>query len=82
MSPRRPPPPHINVHLPSLDGEQALIFVNILERLIAATWRVHGHSMGAVLEEVYAPRVSSDEDGSPSKSEPSNPPYDPGDFPF
>jgi hypothetical protein len=55
MSSHRPPPPHANVHLPSLDGHEALRLVNILDRIISAVWRAHGHSMRATLEELSPP---------------------------
>ena len=80
MSPRRPPPPHANVHLPSLDGHQALIFVNILDRIISAIWRAHGHAMTAVLEERRAPDSSALLEPSPSLLP--APGSEPDDFPF
>lgn len=51
MSPRRPPPPHAQAHLPALDGEDALLVVNILQRVADAIWRAHGPAMHASLEE-------------------------------
>lgn len=51
MSPRRPPPPHAQAHLPALDGADALLVVNILQRVTDAIWRAHGPAMQASLEE-------------------------------
>ena len=51
MSPRRPPPPHAQAHLPALNGNDALLIVNILERVTDAIWRAHGPAMHAALEE-------------------------------
>jgi hypothetical protein len=35
-------PPHAQIHLPSLTGEQAYFLVAVLERALAAIWRAHG----------------------------------------
>lgn len=51
MSPRRPSPPHPQAHLPALDGDDALLIVNILQRITDAIWRAHGPAMHASLEE-------------------------------
>jgi hypothetical protein len=37
--------PHACLHLPPLDGHQALLLVALCERLIAAVWRAHGEAM-------------------------------------
>jgi hypothetical protein len=42
---RRPPPPHAQVHLPSVDASTALVLVDVFERAIAALWRAHRHAM-------------------------------------
>lgn len=54
MSPRRRPPPHPQAHLPALSGDDALLVVNILERITSAIWRAHGPAMQAALEESSA----------------------------
>ena len=51
MSPRRRPPPHAQAHLPALDGDDALLIVNVLQRVADAIWRAHGAAMHASLEE-------------------------------
>lgn len=68
MSPRRPPPPHASVHFPSLDGHEALLLVNILDRLISAIWHAHGPAMRATLEAVHAPVPSSRREPSTSNT--------------
>ncbi len=65
MSPRKPPPPHPQAHLPALDGHSALLVVNILERISNAIWRAHGHSMQATLEQA---RTTPDSSSAPDAS--------------
>jgi hypothetical protein len=43
-SPRRRKP-HAQLHLPVLTAEQALLLVNVLERVITAIYRAHGDAM-------------------------------------
>ena len=45
MSPRRPPLPHAQIHLPPLSADFALTLVDILERITEAIWRAHGAKM-------------------------------------
>jgi hypothetical protein len=68
---RRRRRPHPQLHLPSLEGNEALLLVAICERLIAAVWRAHGDAMGDILLETVTNRLV-------------NPPavIDPGDDPF
>ena len=66
MSPPRAPVPHASVQLPPLNGHEALIVVNILERLISAIWCAHGPAMQATLEDVYASVLPSRRESSPS----------------
>lgn len=66
--------PHAQLHLPVLSPDEALVFVNTLERLIAAVWRAHGPAMAARLQEIHGDRVAR----SPS---PSAPPHS-DDIPF
>jgi hypothetical protein len=56
--------PHAQLHLPVLSPDEALVFVNILDRLIAAIWRAHGPAMAARLDEIHDDRVAR----SPSPS--------------
>lgn len=56
MSPLRR---HAQLHLPELSPDEALVFVNILDRLISAIWRAHGEAMAARLDEVHDFRPSS-----------------------
>ena len=44
--------PHAQVHLPPLTAEEALLLCNLMDRAIAALWRTHGHSMGALLAQL------------------------------
>ena len=81
MSSRRTLPPHAQLHLPSLDGDQALIFINILDRLISAIWRAHGHAMAAILEEPAPPAPSSLQEREPSHTTPAQD-LDNDDLPF
>jgi hypothetical protein len=53
MSSPRSHSTHASIHLPPLDGHEALLLVNILDRLISAIWRAHGHAMRATLEELH-----------------------------
>jgi hypothetical protein len=43
MTARRPP--HAQIHLPSLTGEQAFLLAGLLERAVSAIWRAHGDDM-------------------------------------
>jgi hypothetical protein len=38
-------PPHAQIHLPSLTGEQAYLLAGLLERAVSAIWRAHGDDM-------------------------------------
>jgi hypothetical protein len=49
--------PHPQLHLPPLNGHEALLLVTICERLIAAVWRAHGEVMGDILIEPLANRL-------------------------
>jgi hypothetical protein len=49
--------PHPQLHLPPLEGNEALLFVAICERLIAAVWRAHGDTMGHILLETVTNRL-------------------------
>jgi hypothetical protein len=51
--------PHAQLHLPPLDGHQALLVVALCERLIAAVWRAHGDAMGEILLEAATNRLVS-----------------------
>lgn len=66
MSAPRSPRPHASVHLPPLDGHEALLFVNILERLISAIWRAHGHAMRDTLKQAHASEPPARRKTSPS----------------
>lgn len=68
MSPRRPPPPHAQAHLPALNGDDALLIVNILGRITDAIWRAHGPAMQTALEETCC-RVSTTTSASSDSSE-------------
>lgn len=46
--------PHAQLHLPALSPDEALVFVNVLDRLIAAIWRAHGPAMSARLDELHS----------------------------
>lgn len=48
--------PHAQLHLPPLAPDEALVFVNILDRLIAAIWRAHGPAMEAYLDDLHGDR--------------------------
>jgi hypothetical protein len=48
---------HPQLHLPPLNGHEALLLVAICERLIAAVWRAHGEAMGDILIEPLANRL-------------------------
>jgi hypothetical protein len=41
-----------------LSPDEALVFVNILDRLIAVIWRAHGPAMAARLNEIHDDRVA------------------------
>lgn len=41
----RAPPRHPVIHLPALTADQALLLVQILDRVHDAIWRAHGHAM-------------------------------------
>jgi hypothetical protein len=44
---------HTQLHLPPLAGGDALLVVNILERIVEAIWRAHGEAMAEALCEHY-----------------------------
>ncbi len=41
--------PHAQIHLPPLTAEEALLVANLLDRAIAALWRIHGDAMADLL---------------------------------
>jgi len=51
MTVRRPP--HAQIHLPSLTGEQAYLLVGLLERAVAAVWRAHGDDIADFLGRAF-----------------------------
>ena len=40
---------HAQVHFPPLTGHEALLIVNLLDRVITALYRTHGDAMAALL---------------------------------
>lgn len=52
--------PHPQLHLPPLEGNEALLIVAICERIISAVWRAHGEAMGDILIEPLANRLPPD----------------------
>ncbi len=48
---------HPQLHLPPLDGHEALLIVAVCERIISAVWRAHGEDMGDILIEPLANRL-------------------------
>jgi hypothetical protein len=57
--------------LPPLDGNEALLFVAICERLIAAVWRAHGDAMADILIEPFTNRFVT----PPPADDPSDDPF-------
>lgn len=49
---RRPVRRHARIHLSPLDPDQAVVLVNILEKVIEAVWRAHGDAMADYLGRV------------------------------
>lgn len=41
--------PRVRVSLPHLSGAEALVLVDVLERLTTSLWRVHGDAMASIL---------------------------------
>ena len=41
--------PHAQVHLPPLTAQEALLVINLLERLVRALWKAHGGAMADYL---------------------------------
>ena len=50
---RKPPPRHAQIHLPVLDPDEALRFVDLLERICTAIWKAHGQQMSERLVDSY-----------------------------
>ena len=46
---KRTSPHHAQVHFPPLTGEEALLVVNLLDRVITALYRTHGDAMADLL---------------------------------
>jgi hypothetical protein len=46
---KRTSPHHAQIHFPPLTGQEALLVVNLLDRVIAALWRTHGDAMADLL---------------------------------
>lgn len=44
---------HTQAHFPVLEPDEALRFVDLLQRVIDAVWRAHGHEMGERLIDQY-----------------------------
>jgi hypothetical protein len=40
---------HAQIHFPSLTGHEALLVVNLLERVVDSLWRTHGDAMTDLL---------------------------------
>lgn len=53
---------HAQVHLPPLTPHEALVFVNLLEKICRALWRAHGTGMAQILQRVVDAHVA----GTPS----------------
>lgn len=41
--------PHAQIHLPPLNGIEALLVAEVLTRMAHAIWRAHGDTMGDIL---------------------------------
>ena len=46
---------YIQVPIPPLSGDSALVFVNLLENVIHAIWQLHGEAMIDILNHVHDP---------------------------
>ena len=46
---KRTSPHHAQVHFPPLTGQEALLVVNLLDRVITAIYRTHGDAMADLL---------------------------------
>ena len=41
--------PHARIHLPSMEPDQAVMVVDVLEKTVKAIWRAHGDAMADYL---------------------------------
>jgi hypothetical protein len=49
---RKPGRRHAQIHLPALDPDEAVLVVELLERVIRGIWRAHGDAMADFLGRV------------------------------
>jgi len=50
---KRKPRRHAQIHLPPLNGEQAFLLAEALERAVRAIWRAHGDDMADFQARVF-----------------------------
>jgi hypothetical protein len=46
--------PYLQLQIPPLCGDSALLVVNLLDRIIHAIWQLHGEAMIEILNDVHA----------------------------
>ena len=64
---------HTQAHFPSLTGHEALLVVNLFERVVAALWRAHGAAMADVLGRCAPDAALPEERGDQPLRDPNDP---------
>lgn len=64
---------HAQVCLPPLTPNEALLFVNLLEKICQALWHAHGAGMAELLQRVVDAHVERNLDPLPPSSDPQMP---------
>ena len=77
---------HVQLHLPTLSGQEACRLVHVLERMIRAIWKTHGEEMGEVIDLDPLDAMASDRARSnellSNPARPDEASFDDADIPF